>query len=68
MQKQLKTKDRLKIIINSPGYKNLSDYNKKETLDRVLKASQSKARDILFSTNKRLQKEYIELEQKQFRE
>jgi len=68
LQKQLKTKDTLKIIINSPGYKNLSDYNKKETLDRVLKASQSKARDTLFRTNKRLQKEYIELEQKQFRE
>ena len=68
LQKQLKTKDRLKIIINSPGYKNLSDYNKKETLDRVLKASQSKARNILFETNKRLQKEYIELEQKQFKE
>lgn len=68
LQKQFKTKDRLKIIINSPGYKNLSNYNKKETLDRVLKTSQSKARDTLFQTNKRLQKEYIELEQKQFRE
>jgi hypothetical protein len=66
LQKKLKTKERLTKIINSPGYKNLPDFRKKELLGKTLKKSQATARKILFDTNKRLQKEYVNLEKKRF--
>jgi len=67
LQKKLKTKEKIERIIKSSVYKNLPDYRKKELLEKTLKKSQSVAREILFSTNKRLQKEYIKLEQEKFK-
>ena len=67
LQKKLKTKEKIQQIIESPGYQNLPEYRKTEILKKTLKDSQSVARSILFSTNKRLQKEYIKLEQEKFK-
>lgn len=66
LQKKLKTKEKIEKIIKSSVYKGLPDYRKKELLEKTLKESQSFARNILFSTNKRLQKEYIKQEQEKF--
>lgn len=66
LQKQLKTKERLKKIINTPGYKNLPQFRKKELLDNILKKSQKTVRNILFNKNKRIQKEYLKLERQKF--
>jgi|TARA_R100000084_G_scaffold52386_2_gene21866 hypothetical protein len=66
LQKKLKTKERMKRIINTPGYKNLPEFRKKELLDNILKKSQKTARNILFNKNKRIQKEYIKLEKQKF--
>lgn len=68
LQKTLKTKDQLEKIIQSSGYQNLPTYRKKEILDKTLKKSQQTARNILFNTNKRLQKEYLRLEAQKFKE
>ena len=66
IQKKLKTKERINKIIKSSGYKNLPEYRKKEILDKTLKKQQKRARDILFRSNKRIQKEYIQLEKNKF--
>ena len=66
LQNKLKTKERIQQIIESPGYQNLPEYRKTEILKKTLKDAQSLARSILFSTNKRLQKEYIKQEREKF--
>jgi len=66
IQKRLKTKEQINKIIKGSGYKNLPEYRKKEILDKTLKKSQKTAREILFNTNKRIQKEYIQLEKDKF--
>jgi hypothetical protein len=68
LQNKLKTKNQLEKIIKSSGYKSLPNYRKKEILDKTLKKSQQTARNILFNTNKRLQKEYLRLEKQKFKE
>lgn len=68
LQNKLKTKNQLEKIIKSSGYKSLPNYRKKEILDKTLKKSQQTARNILFNTNKRLQKEYFRLEKQKFKE
>lgn len=66
LQNKLKTKERIQRIIESAGYQNLPEYRKTEILKKTLKDAQSLARSILFSTNKRLQKEYIKQEREKF--
>ena len=66
LQNKLKTKERIQQIIESPSYQNLPEYRKTEILKKTLKDAQSLARSILFSTNKRLQKEYIKQEREKF--
>ena len=68
LQQKLKTKERMKRVINTPGYKSLPQFRKKELLDDILKKSQRTARSIMFNKSKRLQKEYIELERKKFQQ
>jgi hypothetical protein len=68
LQKKFKTKEKIKRIINSPSYKSLPNFRKKELLDGALKKGQKLARNVLFRTNKRLQKEFIKLEKEKFQD
>ena len=68
LQKKFKTKEKIKRIINSPSYKSLPNFRKKELLDGTLKKGQKLARNVLFRTNKRLQKEFIKLEKEKFQD
>lgn len=66
LQKRFKTKERIKTIIDSSSYKALPTFRKKEILDKTLKKAQKTARNFLFKTTPRLQKEFIKLERKKF--
>jgi hypothetical protein len=63
---RFKTKERIKTIIDSSSYKALPTFRKKEILDKTLKKAQKTARNFLFKTTPRLQKEFIKLERKKF--
>jgi len=46
-QNQLALRAKLQNVINSPGWKNFNNYQKEQTLDAIISASQEAARNLM---------------------